>query len=454
LVDLYLAEGRPEAAEPPAAQALEIAPRDPAVRISLGNVHDALGDAVAAEGHYQQAIRLDATRPDGYIALAEFHLAHEENDKAVAAYKEAMRIAPLDWTLWVSLASAYTAMERYAEALSAYERAAEMNPSVAEPWLGQGDVRMAQEKWDAAEKAYEQARQLRPQQAEPLLRLALLAEERENPKKATELAQQAIELDPNSAAGYVALGRILQTREKTSKAADAFISAFQRDARQTSAYNRWMWCYTEVKRQPYSLDRSRLKAKLAEIADGDQAETVWAHTLLGLGYLTLEENIDQAVKHLEEAARLDPAFAGLYESLALANEEIRDGPRALAWWQRYLKAAGRGTDTSDAEKHIENIKLVSIEAPADGDQVSGSVKIVGTAYGKYVDSYKLTYRAVGSEEWSSIGTGISPVKHEKLATWNTSGLVPGEYELRLDVVRSDDDFRPWDQITVTVRAPD
>jgi tetratricopeptide (TPR) repeat protein len=173
--------------------------------------------------------------------------------------------------------------------------------------------------------------------------------------------------------------------------------------------------------------------------------------LLGLGYLTLEENIDQAIEHLEEAIRLDPAFAGLYQNLALANEESRDGPRALAWWQRYLKAAGRGTDTSDAEKHIENIKLVAIEAPANGEQVSGKVKIVGTAIGKYVESYKLEYRALDSEAWSSIGTGISPVKHDKLATWDTAGLAPGEYQLRLDVVRSDDDFRPWDQITVVVQ---
>jgi tetratricopeptide (TPR) repeat protein len=287
-----------------------------------------------------------------------------------------------------------------------------------------------------------------------MLRLAILAEERENLEKATKLARKAVELDPASAAGYLALGRILQEREKTSEAAEALLSALQRDPRQTSAYNRWMWCYTDVKRQPYSLDRSRLKAELTKIAEGDKVHTVWAQTLLGLGYLTLEENIDQAIDHLEEAIRLDPANAGPYQDLALAYEESRDGPQAVVWWQRYIYAASQGTDTSDAQKHIENIKLVSIEAPAAGERVSGKVRIMGTAIGRYVESYKLEYRALGSEQWVAIGSGESPVKHDRLATWNTAELAPGEYQLRLDVVRSDDDFRPYDQITVVVQPPD
>jgi tetratricopeptide (TPR) repeat protein len=432
---------------------LAIAPRDPAVRISLGNVQHVLGDAAAAESHYREAISLDATRLDGHVALAEFYVAQDEDAKAITAYEQAIGLAPLDWSLWVSLGNVYAGMEKYTDALSAYERASEMNPSVPDPWLGKGDVHVAQKKWDAAEKAYEQARLLRPEQAEPLLRLAVLSEERENLKNATDYARRAIEVDPASAVGYVTLGRVLQEREKIGDAADALLSALQRDPRQPAAYNRWMWCYTDVKRVPYSLDRSRLKAELAKIAAGDQMQTVWAQTLLGLGYLTLEENIDQAIDHLEEAVRMDPANAGLYQDLALAYEESRDGPRALVWWHRYLYAASLSADTSDAEKHIENIKLVTIEAPTAGEQVSGSVKIVGTAIGKYVESYKLVYRAVGSEAWLPIGSGESPVKHDTLATWNTAGLSPGEYELRLDVVRSDDDFRPYDQITVVVRPP-
>ena len=451
LADLYLAEGRPLEAGPNVSLAEEIAPCDPAVHVAQGNVHHALGDPAAAESSYREAIRLDATRMDGHVALARFYVVEENYAEAVAAYQEGIRRFPLEWSLWLSLGNVYLAMESYADALSAFQQAAKMNPSAPEPWLGQGDAQMAREKWEAAQEAYEQAQRLDLQQAEALLRLASLAEEQKKADKAIQYARQAVKVDPTLAAGYVALGRLLQEKEQIGEAADAFLSAIQLDPRRHAAYNRWMWCYMDIKRVPYSVDRSRLEAELAKIANGDQLETVWAQTLLGLGYLTLEEDIERAIQHLEKAAEMDPTYAELYQDLALANEEGRDGPRALEWWQRYLYAARPSTDTSEAQKHIDNLKLVSIEQPATGDRVSGKVKIVGTAKGRMVQSYKLVFRAVGSEEWSSIGTGAERIESGLLATWDTIGLSPGEYQLRLDVVRSDEDVRPYDEITVIVQ---
>jgi tetratricopeptide (TPR) repeat protein len=450
LADLYLAEGRPEEAGPFVTLAQEIAPRDPAVHVAQGNVHHALGDLEAAESSFRQAIGLDATRMDGHLALARFFVAEEKHAEAVAAYQEAIRKFPLDWSLWLSLGNVYLTMESFADALTAFQQAATMNPHAPQPWLGQGDVQMAKEKWEAAQEAYEQAQRLDPEQAEALLRLSTLAEERDKDDKALQYARQAVKIDPTLAAGHLAVGRMLQEDEKNAEAADAFLSAIKLDPRRHAAYNRWMWCYTDIKREPYDVDRSRLEAELAKIAAGDQRETLWAQTLLGLGYLTLEEDIERAIAHLEKAAEMDPTYTELYQDLALANEEGRDGPRALEWWQRYLYAAPPGTDTSEAQKHIDNLKLVSIEQPGSGDHLSGRVKITGTAKGKMVQSYKLVYRPVGSEEWLSISTGTEKITNGLLGTWDTTGLLPGEYEIRLDVIRSDEDFRPYDQITVVV----
>ncbi len=451
LADLYLSEGRPLEAEPYVSLAEEIAPRDPAVHVAQGNVYHALGDPAAAESSYREAVGLDATRMDGHVALARFYVVEEDHVEAVAAYQEGIRKFPLEWSLWLSLGNVYLAMESHADALSAFQQAAKMNPNAPEPWLGQGDAQMGKEKWEAAQEAYEQAQRLDPQQAEALLRLAGLAEGREKMDKAIQYARQAVKVDPTLAAGYVALGRMLQEEEQIGEAADAFLSAIQLDPRRHAAYNRWMWCYMDIKRVPYNVDRSRLEAELAKIAGGDQLETVWAQTLLGLGHLTLEEDIERAIGHLEKAADMDPAYAELYQDLALANWEVRDGPRALEWWQRYLYAASRDSDTSEAEKQIASLKLVQIEKPSSGARVSGNVQIVGTAKGKFIQSYKLEVRAEGSDTWSIIGTGTERVSSGPLAVWDTAGLAPGEYRLRLDVVRSDEDVRPYDEITVVVQ---
>jgi tetratricopeptide (TPR) repeat protein len=454
LADHYLAEGRPKEAERYAKLALEIAPRDPGVRISLGNIHHALGDLSAAESRYREAISLDATRLDEYTSLAGLFVAQERFSDAVSVYEEAISLAPLDWTLWVSLGNVYVEMEKYDDALSAYERAAEMNASVPEPWLLQGDVYVTKKKWKSAQAAYEQAQMLRPNQADPLLRLASLFEEREKLDRVKSYSRQAIKVDPGAVAGYVTLGRALQEQDKTGKAADALLTAIQLDPRRLAAYDRWMWCYTDIKRQPYSVDRSRLEAELAKLAKSEEAGSLWAQVLLGLGYQTLEKDTEQVIAHLEEAIRLDPAFVELYQELALLYEQSLDGSRALEWWHRYLYATARSSDTSEAQKHIESLLQVQIEEPADGDRVSGSVEIIGTATGEDFGSYKVTYSAPGSpDSWSTIGEGKSKVENDRLITWNTVGLSPGEYLVRLSVVDDDGKDLPYDEIAVEIESP-
>ena len=360
-------------------------------------------------------------------------------------------MAPLDWSLWVSLGNVYVEQKEYADALSAYKRAAEMNPSVPEPWLRQGDANVAKENWQAAAAAYEHAQMLRPNQPDALLRLAGLYEERDDLSKARRYARQATEVDPVSAAGYVILGRILSEKGKSERAADAFLTAVQLDPRQLAVYDRWMWSHTDIERVPYNLNKGRLETALANLAKSDESKTLWGQVLLGLGYLNLEEDTDQAIGHLEEASRMDPAFAGLYQELAQAYEETQDGRRAVESWQRYLYAATGSADTTEAQEHIDSLLQVQIEQPADGDRVSGLVKIKGTARGKEFKAYQVKYRSAGSPDtWSTIDTGTSPVEHGVLVTWETAGLAPGEYRLRLSVEDDDGKDLPYDEITVEI----
>jgi tetratricopeptide (TPR) repeat protein len=452
LVDLYLQEGRPNKAEGFAMLALEIAPHDPTVRISLGSIYQVLGDHEVAESHFREAIDLDATRPDGYNALAGLYLAQEEYPEAVAAYEKTMGLAPLDGSLWLSVGNVYAEQEKYDEALSAYERAAEMSPAAAEPWLSQGDVYAAQEKWKAARKRYEQAQMLRPNQADALLRLANIYEEQEKLSQAESYARQAVEVDPIPATGWVTLGRILSTNEEFDEAAEAYLSALQRDPRRRAAYDRWMRCYTDIKRQPYSVDRSRLETELGKLAKSDEAGTVWAQALLGLSWLSLEKNTDEAIAYLEEAVRLDPSFVELYLELAPTYEKALDGRRALEAWQRYVYASPPGTDTDDAEKKIDSLLQVHIEQPAADDAIAGSVEIRGTAMAEGFQSYKLRYKAESSDAWFEIFTAKSEVEEGLLATWDTAGLAPAEYRLRLDVTAKDD--VPYDEIGIEVKPTD
>jgi hypothetical protein len=79
-----------------------------------------------------------------------------------------------------------------------------------------------------------------------------------------------------------------------------------------------------------------------------------------------------------------------------------------------------------------------IYAPSNGRSVSGTVQVLGRAAVDDFEQYILEYGEGPSPgEWVNIIT--APVERELgiLGVWNTSGLDPGGYTLRLTVVDED-----------------
>lgn len=77
---------------------------------------------------------------------------------------------------------------------------------------------------------------------------------------------------------------------------------------------------------------------------------------------------------------------------------------------------------------------VEILRPAQDGAISGLVEIKGTATDDNLAYYQLEYSARG-REWTAIG----PTRHQGqvsdgvLGVWDTRGLPPGRYQLRLSV---------------------
>jgi membrane peptidoglycan carboxypeptidase len=80
---------------------------------------------------------------------------------------------------------------------------------------------------------------------------------------------------------------------------------------------------------------------------------------------------------------------------------------------------------------------VTITSPELFTEVSGTVKITGTATGADFVSYRvLAGQGLNPQEWIQIAGGSEPVANDVLAEWDTSGL-SGLYAVQLQVVRSD-----------------
>jgi len=93
--------------------------------------------------------------------------------------------------------------------------------------------------------------------------------------------------------------------------------------------------------------------------------------------------------------------------------------------------------------------------PMNGDTISGKVELMGTVNILDLGFYKYEYAVLGSDTWTTIAAGSTKVIDGALGgSWDTSSLVPGDYELRLIVTDNQDEPLPECVIRITVQAPE
>lgn len=74
-----------------------------------------------------------------------------------------------------------------------------------------------------------------------------------------------------------------------------------------------------------------------------------------------------------------------------------------------------------------------ITSPEPGDEVKGTVKLIGTANIPNFGFYKYEVTPLGIESWATVSAGREPKRDDELGDWDTTTLANGDYFLRLVV---------------------
>ncbi len=74
---------------------------------------------------------------------------------------------------------------------------------------------------------------------------------------------------------------------------------------------------------------------------------------------------------------------------------------------------------------------LEITSPGNGEEVSGTVELIGTVNIENFGSYKYEYSTTGAVDWVTIAAGNQLKIEESLGFWYTSALTPGTYLLQL-----------------------
>jgi len=92
-------------------------------------------------------------------------------------------------------------------------------------------------------------------------------------------------------------------------------------------------------------------------------------------------------------------------------------------------------------------------SPMPGDELSGTVVLKGTVNVLNLGFYKYEYSQAGSNKWFTIAAGNNIVNDGELGRWNTSQVVPGDYQLRLVVSDNTNQLLPACIVPVKITLP-
>ncbi|TWT09283.1 Ig-like domain-containing protein [Planomicrobium sp. CPCC 101079] len=106
-------------------------------------------------------------------------------------------------------------------------------------------------------------------------------------------------------------------------------------------------------------------------------------------------------------------------------------------WQMYQHEKGYFGNILLKSFSIEDKKKpeVTITSPQADESLYKTVNIRGTIKDETLESYSLSYANSNSpEDWKLISSGTASKANESISSWDTSGLAPGEYILRLEAL--------------------
>ncbi|HRA21507.1 MAG TPA: penicillin-binding transpeptidase domain-containing protein, partial [Anaerolineae bacterium] len=167
-------------------------------------------------------------------------------------------------------------------------------------------------------------------------------------------------------------------------------------------------------------------------------------------------------KDLWQRLRIDRA-TGLLAGEHTPDDQVEERvfkvyPLAEGWadpnaWRAWAAAHGIAQPPSDQSDRYTFAAKVEIGSPADGATVAGAVPVIGTVMVPDLDRYELSW----GEGWDPDGFNRilrrkdEPVEDGELGVWETGGLPPGGYTLRL-VARDNDGHAYEARVRVNLSA--
>ncbi|HLG19669.1 MAG TPA: protein kinase [Bdellovibrionota bacterium] len=285
-----------------------------------------MGDASQSMALFDEVLKKNPAEVSALVGKADLLLQTGRAGESVQFYKQAATVDPKNAAAIVGLARAYQEMGNSAEALATYEQAKNLGATEPEIYESLGSLYAARRQTKDAAEAYQTA---------------------------GELAQRAAKLQ-SAQRYYARAGQLAPSVQAMQREAELFITSGELELAITTLtkalilapendgiYSRLGYAYF-LSRQPGEAIQKLRKAYNLN------AENYEANLYLGILLLEEREQRTEAIRHLENAARLRPGDADIQYRLAQAYMLDRRVGSAITLLQKITQAHPR-----EARAHME-----------------------------------------------------------------------------------------------------
>jgi len=317
-----------------------------------GQVEERAGNTGKALEAYEKVVQEDPQALQAYRDIAELRLRMGQPDAALSAAKHVEELAPNDPTSFIFIGNVLVAQGDLAKAAEAYEKALKLDPNNLRALENLGNYYAILDP-DKSLSYYQRYVDLNPRDPDIYFQMALVDQKRGDAPKALSLYQKSLELDPQQLASHLAIADLYEDQKSTAAAVEEYQHAvalqpsnpliffrlgnlYYRDHQWDDAWQAFTTVATLSPKDPtvyYWLARISEEKKMWKEA-ASNAEKAYQLSQdvqflpLTAYYLTLDRQLESAIKYLEKAKESDPNNANVYLFLGMDYLDLNKPDKA------------------------------------------------------------------------------------------------------------------------------
>ncbi len=312
LARLQMRRGRFDAAEKQIADAAEIKPDDPEVRLTKGLLALAQGRTKESVALLSSVSSAYPARADVSLGLAQAKLADQDVAGARRTLEKALEVLPGFWPLRAALGMVELRGGDADAALAIAKSLQADLPRQTAGYVLESEIRIAQRRYDVAEERLAAIYDIEPSW-DLLARRALVLQLAGKASAAEPLLSAWLAKRPDDAKARLALASLLEGDGRKDEALDEYERLLAADQSNIAALNNAAWLRQETG-QPGALDLAR---KAHDLAPDNPA------VLDTLGWILAQENRERdAIQFLERAAQLAPSAPEIRYHVATTQAQL------------------------------------------------------------------------------------------------------------------------------------